>query len=93
MATLSFTNQKASQTLAGQAAIVTVASDELDDLQNISEGMLATNNSSGKTGLVHSVDYFGTSFKVRPQQPNTDFSSVNTYGYLAVNETVIVTIS
>jgi len=92
MATLSFTNTKASQSLNGQAVFVTVASDELDDLQDISEGMLATNNSSGRTGTVGRVDYFGNGFQVIPIQPNKNFSSVSTYGYLAASETVVVTL-
>lgn len=85
-----FTNQRASQSLRGQSVKVTVASDEIDDLQNISEGQVATNNSSGKTGTVGRVDYYGNSFQVIPKQPNLDFSSASTYGYLAVNETVTV---
>ena len=92
MATLSFVNQKASQSLNGQAVFVTVASSDLDDLQSISEGMLATNNSSGRTGTVGRVDYFGNGFQVIPIQPNKNFSSVSTYGYLAASETVIVTL-
>lgn len=90
MANISFTNQRASQSLNGQAVIVTVASDELEDLQDISKGMIATNDSSGKTGVVHSVDYYGNSFRVAPIQPNLNFESSSTYGYLAANETVIV---
>lgn len=86
----SFTNQRASQSLRGQAVKVTVASDEIDDMQDISEGMIATNASSGKTGRVGHVDYYGNSFQVIPQQPNLDFSSASTYGYLAANETVTV---
>lgn len=88
-----FTNQKASQSLRGESVTVTVATGEVDDMQLISEGMLATNNSSGSTGTVGRVDYFGNSFQVKPRQPNTDFSSASTYGYLAVNETVVVATS
>ena len=86
----SFTNQRAYQSLRGQGVWVTVATDQLDDLQTISEGMTATNSSSSKTGRVGLVDYFGNSFQVIPKQPNMDFSSASTYGYLAVNETVTV---
>lgn len=92
MATIQFTNTKAYQSLRGQAVLVTVASDELDDLQDISKGMLATNDSSGKTGLVGNVDYFGTTFQVIPIQPDRTFESAGTYGYLAANETVTVTL-
>ena len=92
MATLSFTNQKASQSINGQAVLVTVANDEVADMQDIETGMLATNNSSGKTGTVGKVDYYGNSFQVIPIQPNRNFESQSLYGYLAVNETVIVTL-
>jgi hypothetical protein len=86
----SFTNQRAYQSLRGQAVLVQVATDQLDDLQLISEGMIATNQSSGKTGRVGHVDYFGTTFQVIPKQPNLDFASASTYGYIAANETVTV---
>ena len=92
MATIEFTNQKASQSLNGQAVIVTVADDEVDDMQTISEGMLASNGSSSKTGLVRRVDYYGKSFQVEPIQMDKNFESQGTYGYLAVNEAVIITL-
>lgn len=92
MPTKSFTNQIASQSLNGEAVLVTVANNEIADMQLISKGMLATNNSSSKTGTVYSVDYFGRSFKVKPIQPDKNFWSASTYGYLAVNETVVVTL-
>lgn len=92
MATVSFTNQKASQSLNGQAVLCTVADDEIADMQTISQGMLATNNSSGKTGTVYRVDYYGHSFLINPIQPDKSFDSVGTYGYLAANETVVVTL-
>lgn len=85
-----FTNQRAYQSLRGQGVLVTVATDQLDDLQTISKGMIATNASSSKTGRVEHVDYFGNSFLVVPKQPNMDFASASTYGYLAANETVTV---
>lgn len=92
MATKEFTNQRASQSLNGQSVLVTVADDEVEDMQDISEGMLATNDSSSKTGTVGSVDYFGKSFKVKPIQMDKNFESEGVYGYLAANETVVVTI-
>ena len=92
MATVEFTNQKASQSLNGQAVLVTVADDEVEDMQTISEGMLATNSSSSKTGTVRRVDYYGKSFQVVPIQMDRNFESQSTYGYLAVNEKVTVTI-
>lgn len=92
MATKSFVNQKASQSLRGEAVLVTVLGSDLDDLQLISKGMLATNSSSSKTGTVGMVDYFGSSFQVIPIQPDRTFESSGTYGYLAASETVIVTL-
>lgn len=88
MATIQFTNQTASQALKGQSVEVTVASDEIEDMQDISKGMLATIDSNGITGLVHRVDYFGNSFLVNPIQPDRSFGI---YGYLAASETVTIT--
>ncbi len=92
MATHNFTNRKASQALNGQAVIVTLDSTDAASLTLLSKGQLATNNSSGKTGTVYSVDTFGSSFKISPIQPDKNFESSGTYGYLAVSETVIVTL-
>lgn len=88
MATIQFTNQIASQALKGQGVKVTVASDEISDMQDVSKGMLATIDSNGITGLVHRVDYYGNSFLVNPIQPNTEFGI---YGYLAASATVTIT--
>lgn len=82
-----FTNQKASQALPGEAVIVTVASGEIAAMQNISKGQLATIDSNGITGTVYRVDYEGNSFKVKPIQPNTCFGI---YGYLAAGQTITV---
>lgn len=85
-----FTNRKASQSLRGQSVIVTLDGTDSAHLSLLSRGQLATNASSGKTGTVGFVDSFGHSFQVIPIQPNTDFSSASTYGYLASGETVTV---
>ena len=85
-----FTNRKAAQSLAGQSVLVTLDSTDAANLDLLTEGMLCTNGSSGKTGTVGRVDYFGNSFKIKPIQPNRNFDSVSTYGYLAVGETVTV---
>lgn len=92
MATQNFTNRKASQSLPGESVLVTVDGTDSANLYKLREGQLCTNNSSGKTGTVHRVDVYGTSFSVNPIQPNMTFESSSVYGYLAVNETVIVTI-
>ncbi len=85
-----FTNRKASQSLMGAGVLVTLDGTDSANLNLLSEGQLATNSSSGKTGTVGRVDYFGNSFQVIPIQPNRDFASQSTYGYLAVGETVTV---
>lgn len=86
------TNRKASQSLRGQAVLVTLDSTDAAQLSDFSEGMLCTNGSSGKTGTINKVDYYGTSFTVNPIQPDRDFASASTYGYLAVDETITVTV-
>lgn len=85
-----FTNQKAAQALRSQAALVTLNGTDSANLYKVKEGQLATNNSSGKVGKVASVDVYGHSFEVSPLWPYGDFASLTPYGYLAVNETVIV---
>lgn len=85
-----FTNQKASQSLRGQAVIVSLNAADSANIPLLREGQLATNNSSGKTGTVTRIDVYGHSFKVKPIQPDRDFSSASTYGYLAINETVVI---
>lgn len=83
-------NQKASQSLKGQAVIVTLDDTDSAQLPNLSQGMLCTNDSSGKTGLIHRVDLYGTSFSINPIQPDKDFASASIYGYLAANETITI---
>ena len=89
MATQQVTNRKESQALNGQAVVVTLNSSDAAYLDDFSEGMLCTHDSTGKTGTIHSVDYFGNSFRVSPIQMNKDFGL---YGYLNVNDTVTVTL-
>ncbi len=83
-----FTNRKASQSLRGQAVIVSLNAADSFNLYLLAKGQVATNSSSGKTGTVGHIDVYGHSFQVVPIQPNTDFSSATTYGYLASGETV-----
>lgn len=83
------TNRKASQALNGQAVIVTLDETDAAYLDDFSEGMLCTHDSTQKTGTIHSVDTLGNSFKVSPIQLNRDFGL---YGYLAVSDTVTVTL-
>lgn len=93
MATQNYTNQKSCESLNGEAVIVTVNGTDAGNLYKLSKGQIATNNTSGKTGTVYSVDVYGTSFKVMPIQSNKNFDSApSVYGYLAVSETVIITL-
>lgn len=93
MATIQVTNRRASQSLRGQAVIVTLDDTDIQNkLPDIIEGQLATNDSSAKTGTVGRVDYYGSSFQVIPIQPDRSFDSASTYGYLAVSETITITL-
>lgn len=83
-----YTNTKESQSLKGQAVLVTCANNT--DFWRLQKGQFATNQSSGKTGTVGSVDVYGISFQINPIQPNTTFESAGIYGYLAVGETITV---
>lgn len=85
-----FTNRRDSQSLKGQAVLVTLNASDSANLYLLRKGQLATNNSSGKTGTVGAIDVYGHSFWVSPIQPERDFASASVYGYLAVNETVII---
>lgn len=91
MATTNFTNQKASQSLAGQAVLVTCNGTDSANLYKLAEGQIATNSSSSKTGTVGAIDVYGHTFQVLPLQMDMDFASASVYGYLAAAETVSVT--
>lgn len=86
---IQLTNRKASQSLKGTAVTVTLDETDALQLENLSKGMLVTNDGNNKTGLINRVDYYGNSFSVNPIQPDKDFG---TYGYLAASQTVTVTI-
>ena len=83
------TNRVASQALNGEDVKVTLDSTDAAELENFDPGMLCT-NASGRTGTINRVDYFGNSFLVTPIQPDKNFESVSTYGYLAVGDVVSV---
>lgn len=85
-----YVNRKASQSLAGQAVLVTLNSTDAGNMYLLREGMLCTNQSSNKTGTVSKVNVYGNSFMVSPIQPDRTFESASVYGYLAVGETVAV---
>lgn len=91
MATTNFTNRVASQSLSGQAVIVTCDATDSANIYKLVKGQIATNSSSGKTGTIGFIDVYGHVFEVNPLTNAADFASSAVYGYLAVSETVAVT--
>lgn len=87
MAQQAVTNREASQALNGQAVIVTLDGTDSAYLSGFSKGNRCRHEQSGVYGLIHRVDYEGTSFSVNPLQPNLAFGI---YGYLPVSATVTV---
>lgn len=85
-----YNNRKAFQSLQGEAVLVTLDAADAAEMWRLQEGQLATNQSSGKTGLVNKVNVYGNSFWVRPIKPNTTFESAGIYGYMANGEVVNV---
>lgn len=82
----SVTNTKDSQALRGQAAIVTVAANQIAAMRQFSVGETVTCDGGATLGTVHSIDFYGNSFKVSPIQPNLSFNTAP--GYLENAETV-----
>lgn len=92
MSTISVTNEKASQALRGQDVIVTLGSSDQSNLASIAPGQSCSISGVPVYGIVSSVDSYGISFEVSPLQPNLDFATPTTPGYLDANETIIITI-
>lgn len=90
MATLSLTNQVASQALRGEDVIVTLSSAQQSNLASLQLGQACQISGLAVYGTVSRVDSYGTTFEVAPIQPDKAFAS--TPGYLAASQTVIVTI-
>lgn len=84
---INFTNRKAAQSLRGQAVLVTLNGADAANLDQIAEGQICFANTAGVYGTINRVDYYGTSFSVKPIQPDKSFG---VYGYLAANEIVNV---
>lgn len=92
MATITVTNQKYSQALAGQSVTVTLSGAEADTyLSQIQEGQLCRVTDNDALGTVYSVDYPGISFKVMPIQPNLSFSN-GSRGILDENQQIEITL-
>jgi hypothetical protein len=80
------TNTKDSQALRGQAAIVTVGASDIAAMQQFTVGETVTCDGGTTLGTIHSIDFYGNSFKVSPIQPNLTFTTAP--GYLESGETV-----
>lgn len=92
MSTLSITNQKASQALRGEDVVVTLSAAAQSNLASIVPGQACSISGVAVYGTVSRVDSYGISFEVTPLQPNLNFASPSTPGYLAANETIIITL-
>ena len=81
-------NQVAASTLRGQDAIVTLNGAQQPDLAGFSLGQRAQVESSAKTGYISEIDLYGYTFRIKPQYPSGDLSSLTTPGILGVGETI-----
>jgi hypothetical protein len=85
---INVTNQKASQALNGQDAIVTFSQTNYYTIATLAIGGKAGVVSSGKFGTISEVDIPGYTVKVKPASPAARFDSSATPGILNVNEVV-----
>ena len=92
MATVSFTNQVASQALKGEDVIISLSSTEVSKLSSISVGNKAEISATTIYGVVSSIDSYGHSFQVTPAQPNFSFGTVVADGYLSAGDVIDVTV-
>jgi len=91
MPTISVTNEKASQALRGQDVIVTLGTSDQSNLSSIIPGQSCSISGVAVYGTISKVDSYGISFEVSPLQPNLNFGSPSTPGYLDASETIIIT--
>ena len=83
MPTVSITNTVYSQSLRGQNVKVTVdLTTQLAEFAQLEVGAICTNSSSGKEGLIYSIDSYGNTFEIIPLAPNMNFSNGSGGGYL-----------
>lgn len=89
MATVTLTNQVASQSLRGESCKITVdLGTQSSEFSQLQVGQLANCNGY-PTCYVYSVDVYGNSFQVAPRQPNI---IVGSFGYVDSNIDIEVTI-
>ena len=84
-------NQKTSNALRGQSAIVTLNSSQEGLMSQLVLGQVATISSSGNTGTVSMIDLYGNTFRVAPIAPNKRFDSTSTPGFLNVTDVITIT--
>jgi hypothetical protein len=89
MPTLSLTNQRASQALRGEDVIVTLSTAALSNLASLEVGQYCQISGLAVYGTVSRIDNYGTTFEVKPIEPDMAFAS--TPGYLAASQVVLVT--
>jgi len=92
MPTLSITNQKASQALRGEDAVVTLSAAAQSNIISIQPGQSCSISGVAVYGTVSRVDSYGISFQVSPLQPNLNFASPTTPGYLSNGEDITITL-
>jgi hypothetical protein len=91
MATITVTNQKASQALFGQSVTVTLDSSDSLQLAHIAVGDKIELDSSGNIGYICSIDLYGNSFKANPVDGASTLASTTPVGYLAEDEDIDIT--
>jgi hypothetical protein len=76
MATINCTNQVAAKAFKNQSVWITLNGAEgLSVLPVLANGQLATIGSNSVTGYIDFVDTYGCKFRVKPVQPDKQFSS------------------
>lgn len=92
MATVTLTNRLNSP--AGTGGSPTVQLDGTDSLKlsSLAVGDPVTISSSSKTGVISSIDLYGTSIRVAPLYENNRMDSSSTPGVLANGETLTITV-
>jgi hypothetical protein len=95
MATINCTNITAQPAFKGQSVWISLSGAEsLSVLPVLANGQLATIGSNSVTGYIDYVDTYGHRFRVKPKQPDKQFSSgtgASTLNTLSVNELITVT--
>ena len=87
MATI-VTARRASQALDGQSVVIQLDATDSAKLADLTIGQRGTLSSNSKEGHICSIDEFGHSFKMNPEQLNQNLASASTPGYLANSEII-----